>query len=110
MSTLIMLCLMCALYIPKHSTHYAKLLYKEETSRFEDSSSEVNFAAFRNHLLPIVAEKKNMTIDQLLKRLAHFEEAAHPDLYSHLEVRQTTNNNHLHGMRCSTDSTFQCLL
>lgn len=61
-------------------------MYKEETTRFEDSLPTVNFAAFRNRLLPLVAEKKNLTLDQLMSKLAHYEENTHPELYERVEV------------------------
>ena len=34
----------------------------------------------------MAAEKKNLTIDQLISKLAHYEELAHPELYAHVEV------------------------
>ena len=62
------------------------MMYKEEVCRFDDSPDTVNYATFRHRLLPIVANKKNIDIDALMSKLAHFEELSHPEIYAHVAV------------------------
>jgi hypothetical protein len=63
------------------------MLYQEEIPKPDDDvEASVNYGEFRNRLIPVVAEKKNLTTDQLMSKLAHYEELAHPELYKQVEV------------------------
>jgi hypothetical protein len=69
------------------SAHYAKMMYNEVVPQPMDGSPPlVNYGQFRSLLVPTVAQKKNLTSDQLMSKLAHYEEHAHPEKYKQMEV------------------------
>lgn len=71
-----------------YSAYYARMMFNEVIPKpLDDSPRSVNYGQFRSILIASVAEKKNLTSDQLMSKLAHYEEHAHPELYRAMEVR-----------------------
>lgn len=54
------------------TTHYANIIFREHAAK-QDTPKRVNFAYFRVVLIPLLAAKKRMTVNDLLSRLCHFE-------------------------------------
>jgi len=53
------------------SSHYASIIFKDATAHMPQK--RVNFTFFRNTLIPIVASKKQWTVEALVRRFCVFE-------------------------------------
>jgi len=59
------------------SSHYASIIFKDATAHMPQK--RVNFTFFREILIPIVASKKQWTVDSLVSRLCVFEKSLEND-------------------------------
>lgn len=87
------------------SAHYARMVYRDLRKCYE--GDVVNYAEFRNLLVPMVAQKKNTESDEIMMKFAQHEEFLHPDLYDKTKTHNAQAEKEKAGNIKEEDNPFE---